>query len=167
MHHAQGGATTPLAHLPARAEVQALAGATSEGGESLAAIDAYGHVTLARDAAGAGAHGSPGAVACLAPPHASFEPSWAGVAFAQGAPHVLATARHLARAVRGLSGASAASYGCTSVIAARSQVDLYDGDLHVQCLHTPSYPCAVTFLCVVELLLHAMGRTSDSAHVTA
>ena len=28
-----------------------------------------------------------------------------------------------------------------------TQVDVYDGDLHVRCLHTPSYPSAVCFLC--------------------
>lgn len=28
-------------------------------------------------------------------------------------------------------------------------MDVYDGDQHVRCLHTPSYPAALTFMCVL------------------
>ena len=30
------------------------------------------------------------------------------------------------------------------------QVDVYDGDLHSLCIHTPGYPTALTFLCVAR-----------------
>ena len=116
-------------HLACRSEVQALDSCVGgDGCELLAAVDGYGCVTLARDAAGTAdsadsSHHHPGAVASLQPPHGSYEPSWAGCAFAPGAPYALATARTLARCV-----------------------DLYDGDLHVRALHTPSYPAALAFL---------------------
>jgi hypothetical protein len=114
---APGGVTRPLAHLPARAELQALAVAVCDGEELLAAVDGYGHVALQRRpcirAGGdddADAAGGPCAVASLAPRVEAVEPSWAGVAFAQGAPRTLATARHLARTVRAQSSGTRAAH---------------------------------------------------------
>ena len=106
-----GGVTRPLHALPARAAVQALDCAPlGAGGEALlAAVDAYGHVTLSRLRSGAAAAAPGGgdsdaaylaAAAALAPRVDTVEPSWAGVAFAPGAPTTVATARHLTRAVR-------------------------------------------------------------------
>jgi hypothetical protein len=109
---APGGVTRPLAHLPARAELQALAVAVCDGEELLAAVDGYGHVALQRrpcsgaagdDGDALFAAGGPCAVASLLPRVEAVEPSWAGVAFAPGAPRTLATARHLARTVRAQS----------------------------------------------------------------
>jgi len=80
------------------------------GGEALlAAVDAYGHVTLSRlrgggTAAASAAGDADGAylaaAAALAPRSDTVEPSWAGVSFAPGAHATLATARHLSKAVR-------------------------------------------------------------------
>ena len=108
---AAGGATRPLHALPARAELQGLDSAPLGGGGEalLAAVDAYGHVTLsrlrARAPAGASAASDEAylaAATALAPRVDAVEPSWAGVAFAPGAPTTLATARHLAKTVRAL-----------------------------------------------------------------
>lgn len=102
-----------------RAEVQALdcAPVQADGGsELLGAVDAYGTLVMARcsrqhHATGgarddntrenaANADNGFDVVTTAGPQHATSEPSWAGLAFAPGAPHVAATARHLARAVR-------------------------------------------------------------------
>lgn len=103
-----------------RSEVQALdCAALQPGAQLLAAVDAYGTVVISRSSSAhqqAGAnHAADGgqqhtavsdadggfdAISTVTPVHASSEPSWAGVAFAPGAPNMLATARHLARAVR-------------------------------------------------------------------
>ena len=100
--------TRQLRHLTLRSEVQALdCTLLQEGGreELLGAVDAYGTLVLARrtreaqgegDAAGDGE----GVTTTAVPRHSSSEGSWAGLAFAPAAPHIAATARHLARAVR-------------------------------------------------------------------
>lgn len=107
---AAGGVTRPLHALPARAELQGLDSAPlGAGGEALlAAVDAYGHVTLSRlrgraraDTSSASDEAYLAAATALAPRVDAVEPSWAGVAFAPGAPSTLATARHLAKTVRG------------------------------------------------------------------
>jgi hypothetical protein len=102
----QGGVTCQLRHLTLRSEVQALDCALlQEGGreELLGAVDAYGTLVLARRARQAqdGAGGDDDVATTTAVPrHSSSEGSWAGVALAPAAPHIAATARHLARAVR-------------------------------------------------------------------
>jgi hypothetical protein len=151
---AAGGVTRPLHALPARAELQGLDSAPlGAGGEALlAAVDAYGHVTLsrlrARAPAGASAASDEAylaAATALAPRVDAVEPSWAGVAFAPGAPTTLATARHLAKTV---CGHATADLWSSLAHATRSppQVDVYDGDLHVRCIHTPAHPSAICFL---------------------
>ena len=98
--------TRQLRHLTLRSEVQALDCALlQEGGreELLGAVDAYGTLVLARRTRQAqdGDDGDGEVVTTTAVPrHSSSEGSWAGVAFAPAAPHIAATARHLARAVR-------------------------------------------------------------------
>lgn len=152
---AAGGATRPLHVLPARAELQGLDSAPlGAGGEALlAAVDAYGHVTLSRlrgrapaDASSASDEAYLAAATALAPRVDAVEPSWAGVAFAPGAPSTLATARHLAKTVRGRDMRLRIPAFLAHALRSSPQVDVYDGDLHVRCIHTPAHPSAICFL---------------------
>lgn len=93
----------------------------------------------------------------------SVEPGWTGASFASGGAALLATARRYSRVVRldttreGRSGPTHNTARgspilflrllCAERRAALSQLDLYDGDMHVRSVLTVGHPTAVQFMC--------------------